>query len=73
MNPYGTPIEITQRHIAEQEEKVACQAALVARMEMEGFDTEKDKALLKTFKILLRFLQEDLEYLKAKAGLSFMQ
>jgi hypothetical protein len=67
---WKTPLEIAQRDVAKAEARVARQAASVAELKAEGRDTTNAEAILEGHKALLRFLQEDLEYLKVQKGLS---
>ena len=70
MNQWKTPLEIAQRDVAKAEARVAHQVARVAQLKVEGRDTAQAEAELDTHKALLRFLREDLEYLKVQKGLS---
>lgn len=73
MNQLESPMERAQRDVAKAERRVAYQAAHVARLKSEGRDAAQAEAILDSHKALLRFLREDLEYLKTKAGLSYVQ
>jgi hypothetical protein len=73
MNQLESPMEMAQRDVAKAERRVAYQAAHVAQLKSEGRDTTQAEAILDSHKALLRFLREDLEYLKTKAGLSCLQ
>ena len=64
MDRWKTHLEIAQRDVAKAEARVAHQAAVVAELKAEGRDTTDAEAVLESHKTLLRFLQEDLEYLK---------
>ena len=66
-----TPLEMAQRDVAKAEVRVARQTALVAQLKAEGRDTTDAQAQLETRKALLRFLREDLEYLKTQAGCAY--
>ena len=66
MDQLKAPLEIAQRDIAKAEARVALQMARVAELKAEGRDTTQAEAVLESHKALLRFLLEDLEYLKAK-------
>lgn len=67
---WKTSLELAQRDVAKAEARVAYQMARVAQLKAEGRDTAQAEAELDTRKALLRFLQEDLEYLRVQKGLS---
>lgn len=66
-----TLLELAQRDVAKAELRFARQTALVEQLQAQGCDTTDAEAALNSLKALLRFLREDLEYLKTQAGSAY--
>ena len=62
--PYETPHGQAHRHVAEGEERVARQEALVAKLAHAGHDTTIARELLKTFQDTLALMWADLQLLR---------
>lgn len=55
-----TPLDLAQRHIAEGEERVAHQTALIDRLVQQGHDTTAAELLLSTMKETLFLMRSHL-------------